>query len=84
LLKTSSGAFTGQSVLQQSAQAWPDKLVHIPASMGGIAASGVPVLPELLPDPEPALDELVPPLDPVVPLDPPEPEPELLPPLPAA
>jgi hypothetical protein len=40
----SSGASAGQSVLQQSAQAWPRKLAHIPASMGGIAASGVPVL----------------------------------------
>jgi hypothetical protein len=40
----SSGAPTGQSMLQQSAQAWPGKLAHIPASMGGIAASGVPVL----------------------------------------
>jgi hypothetical protein len=44
LLKMSSGAFTGQSMLQQSAQAWPRKLVHIPASMGGTEASGLPVL----------------------------------------
>jgi hypothetical protein len=61
-------------MLQQSAQAWPRRLVHVPASMGGID-------PELLLVPELPLDELVPPLDPVVPLDPPEPE--LLPLLPA-
>jgi hypothetical protein len=55
-------------MLQQSAQAWPRKLVHIPPD------------PEPLPAPELPLDELVPPLDPLVPLDPPEPE--LLPLLP--
>jgi hypothetical protein len=47
----------------------------------GTPAHGSPVDPELLPAPELPLDELVPPLDPVVPLDPPEPE--LLLPLPA-